>query len=395
MPVVGQSLLSGKLLLGLLFTAGWVLQGEEAIASKADYKGMVLIPGGSFQMGGDPGLMGGGSQSHNTSYPVHEVFVDAFWMDKKEITNQQFADFVEATGYVTFSERPLSEDSIRALRSAGNRRIQELELILNHVTGQDREAVLDLIKRITEAMQFGESAGAIVFLEPEDALYGTQDYTQWWRIRPGASWRCPDGPGSTWLGREDHPVVNVTQEDAAAYAAWAGKRLPTEAEWERAARGGLERAPYVWGKNFSPNGKGVWMANIWQGVWPYENTAEDGFVATAPVGSFPSNAYGLYDMAGNVWEIVADRYHPNTYKMRVGRTVINPVGPDLKGLGVPESAGPVFVTRGGSFLCSDSWCRGYQPGSRQSFENDSPSNHTGFRCVKEVEPAVPDDTSSD
>ncbi len=347
-------------------------------------EGMVLIPGGSFEMGGDPGLMGGGSQSHNTSYPVHEVTVDAFLLDETEVTNAQFAEFVKATGYVTFAERPLPKAYVAEMERAAAEQIQELTTLARQATGRELGAIVDAIDRIKEAAIFGDSAGAIVFALPEDEVYGENDYTQWWRIIPGASWRAPEGPGSTWVGREDHPVVNVTAEDAAAFAEWAGKRLPTEAEWERAARGGLVRMPYVWGEEFAPQGEDVSMANIWQGVWPYENTGEDGFVATSPVRSFPPNAYGLYDIAGNVWEIVADRYHPRTYAERAGSNVVNPSGPSERLLRPGSQSVPIFVTRGGSFLCSDAWCRGYQPGSRQSLSFDSPANHTGFRCAKDL-----------
>ena len=347
-------------------------------------EGMVLIPGGRFEMGGDPGLMGGGSQSHGTSYPIHEVSVDAFWMDATEVTNAQFAEFVEATGYVTLAERPLPPAFIEQMTAAADAQIRELKAYLPQLSGREKEAVLDQIKRIKEASSFGETAGSIVFALPESEIYNEFDYTQWWRVIPSANWRAPEGPGSTWVGRENHPVVNVSPEDAAAYAKWAGKRLPTEAEWERAARGGLVRKPYAWGSDFAPEGEGHWMANIWQGVWPYENTAEDGFVMTAPVKSFPPNAYGLYDISGNVWEIVADRFHPQTYQMRAGKVIENPKGPSAQFLAPLGQRVPIYVTRGGSFLCSDSWCRGYQPGSRQSFEKDSPANHTGFRCAKDA-----------
>jgi len=345
--------------------------------------GMVLIPGGSFDMGGDAGLMGGGSQSHNTSYPIHKVRVDSFWMDATEVTNREFNTFVEATGYVSFAERPLPETEVAEVRLMMKRQLNELEWLEQQAEGAERRELLDSIAQIKKASEsLSGPAGAIVFDPPEEAVNGLGDINQWWQILPGATWRTPDGPGSSWKNRMDHPVVNVSPEDAAAYAAWVGKRLPTEAEWERAARGGLERNPYAWGDVFAPLGEGVWMANIWQGVWPYENTGEDGFVGTAPVKSFPANDYGLFDIAGNVWEIVGDRYHPNTYAMREDSVAVNPQGPEARF--VASQPRPTFITRGGSFLCSDSWCSGYQPGSRQPLEYDSPANHTGFRLVKDL-----------
>jgi formylglycine-generating enzyme required for sulfatase activity len=348
------------------------------------FANMVLIPSGSFAMGGDAGLMDGGSHSHQTAYPIHEVTVDAFWMDVAEVTNRQFAKFVEATGYVTFAERPLPEADVAALKQVADYNIKQLQRAAHSAAVAERAAINESIQRIKDSSQLlGQTAGSIVFKLPEEELRSENDITQWWRIEAAATWRAPDGAGSSWQDRLDHPVVNVTHDDAAKYAAWAGKRLPTEAEWERAARGGLERQPFAWGDVFAPLGKDVWMANIWQGVWPYENTKEDGFAASAPVKSFPPNAFGLYDMAGNVWEIVADRYHPKAYSLRTDGA-INPTGPDVDSLSRLRQRLPTYVTRGGSFLCSDGWCSGYQPGSRQALENDSPAHHTGFRCVKDV-----------
>lgn len=348
------------------------------------YANMVRIPSGSFAMGGDAGLMDGGSHSHQTSYPIHEVTVDAFWMDVAEVTNRQFAEFVEATGYVTFAERPLPQADVAALKQVADYNIKQLQRAAYSAAVAERAAINESIQRIKDSSQLlGQTAGSIVFKLPEEELRSENDITQWWRIEATATWRAPDGAGSSWQDRLDHPVVNVTHDDAAKYAAWAGKRLPTEAEWERAARGGLERQPFAWGDVFAPLGEDVWMANIWQGVWPYENTREDGFAATAPIKSFPPNTFGLYDMAGNVWEIVADRYHPKAYTLRT-EGVINPTGPDADSLARLRQRLPTYVTRGGSFLCSDGWCSGYQPGSRQALENDSPAHHTGFRCVKDV-----------
>ena len=348
------------------------------------YANMVRIPSGSFAMGGDAGLMDGGSHSHQTAYPIHEVSVDAFWMDVAEVTNRQFAEFVEATGYVTFAERPLPEADVAVLKQVADYNIKQLQRAADSAAVAERAAINESIQRIKDSTQLlGQTAGSIVFKLPEEELRSQNDITQWWRIEASATWRAPDGAGSSWQDRLDHPVVNVTHDDAAKYAAWAGKRLPTEAEWERAARGGLERQPFAWGDVFAPLGEDVWMANIWQGVWPYENTKEDGFAASAPVKSFPPNAFGLYDMAGNVWEIVADRYHPKAYSLRTDGA-INPTGPDVDSLSRLRQRLPTYVTRGGSFLCSDGWCSGYQPGSRQALENDSPAHHTGFRCVKDV-----------
>lgn len=346
--------------------------------------GMVLISAGKFQMGGDAGEMGGKSHSHQTSYPIHEVTLDAFWIDTAEVTNRQYAQFVEATGYVTFAEKPLSEKVIAELRAAADFNLRQLKQDLQHCSPDEKKIIEATIKRVEDAANISQAtAGAIVFAKPKGELYSKSDINQWWKLEPAANWRVPDGPGTSWKDRLDHPVVNVTYEDALAYAKWVGKRLPTEAEWEKAARGGLERVSYAWGSKMFPQGKDVWMANIWQGEWPHENTGADGWVMTAPVKTFPPNPYGLYDIAGNVWEIVSDYYHPRAYEM-ASATKRNPKGPLLEQVAPPGQRVTLRVTRGGSFLCSDVWCKGYQPGARQPFDSESPSNHTGFRCVKDA-----------
>ncbi|MEM6280377.1 MAG: formylglycine-generating enzyme family protein [Verrucomicrobiota bacterium] len=360
-----------------------VEESEEGAPTDGTPKGMVLIPAGSYLRGGDAGEMGGNSFSHQSAYPIHEVHIDAFWIDETEVTNRQFAEFVEATGYVTFAERPLPEIRVRELQEDARRNLERLQLMADRATGKEREDILASMERIRENSDFGLLAGAMIFAEPEGELRNSRDITQWWKIASGASWRSPGGPGTTLEGLEDHPVVNVTYDDAAAYAKWAGKRLPTEAEWEKAARGGLSHKPYVWGDEKFPKGEDFWMANIWQGEWPYENSEEDGFYTTAPVKQFPANGFGLYDMSGNVWEIVADFYHPNAYQL-ASATEPNTKGPSEKVSVQPGAKVVYHVTKGGSFLCSDVWCKGYQPGSRQQLDNESPSNHTGFRCAMDV-----------
>lgn len=293
---------------------------------------MVWIPEGEFEMGSKTGPP--------DARPVHPVSVDGFWMDETEVTNAQFAEFVEATGYVTVAERkPDAKDFPQA----------PPEMLV---------------------------PGAIVFTPASHAV-SLDNALQWWRWQPGASWRHPEGPGSSIQGRDSHPVVQVAWEDAAAYAKWAGKRLPTEAEWERAARGGVEQKIYVWGNDKHPKGK--WMANVWSGSFPVQNTKEDGYAYSAPVKSFPPNAYGLYDMSGNVWEWTADWYRPDYYA-RAPKD--NPKGPS-DSLDPEEPGIPKKVTRGGSFLCTDEYCIGYQPGIRSKTSPDSALQHTGFRCVSE------------
>ena len=304
------------------------------LASSGAAGDMVLIPAGKFTMGSNDG--------QTDEKPLHDVKVDAFWMDKTEVTNAQFARFVQETGYVTLAERPIDPKQFPGVPP------EQLK------------------------------PGAITFTPPP-RVETLDDHMQWWSYTPGANWRHPEGPKSHIDGREKFPVVQVCWEDAVAYAKWAGKRLPTEAEWEYAARGGLVHNPFIWGREKVPGGK--WMANIWQGSFPNENTGEDGFKAVAPVGSYTPNGYGLHDMAGNVWEWCADWYLPNYYE-KSPRT--NPPGPDTSF--DPNEPGVMKrVTRGGSFMCSDMYCRGYRPSARMKTSPDTALAHTGFRCVKSGE----------
>ncbi len=311
--------------------------------------GMVWIPGGEFSMGTDDPTreLCGGTDTMVDARPIHRVYVDGFFMDATEVTNEMFAKFVEATGYVTVAERkPRAED----------------------FPGAPAEALV---------------AGSVVFTPPNKAVPLT-NHLAWWSYVPGAHWRQPEGPRSTIQGRERHPVVHVGYDDAEAYARWAGKRLPTEAEWEFAARGGRAGERYPWGAELQPEGK--WRANIFEGTFPHKNTAEDGHVATSPVGSFPANPYGLHDVAGNVWEWCSDWYRPDTYALRVaeikGGVVRNPTGPARYDSYDPQERGAVKrVQRSGSFLCTDQFCTRYMLGSRGKGAPDTGSNHVGFRCV--------------
>jgi formylglycine-generating enzyme required for sulfatase activity len=288
--------------------------------------GMVWIPGGKFEMGSDRGFQ--------DERPLHSVELDGFWMDTHEVTNAQFEKFVNETGYLTIAElSPNPEDFPGA----------EPSLLV---------------------------PGALVL----DKKPGEEMYT--WEYRPGASWKHPMGPGSSLEGKEDHPVVHVCWDDAVAYCEWAGKSLATEAQWEYAARGGEAPAEFIWGDSMTGE-DGSYYANIWQGQFPVTNEMVDPYFHTAPVGQFEPNGFGLYDMAGNVWEWCADWFRPDGYSTHTRR---NPTGPETS-FDPLEPGLPKRVTRGGSFLCADNSCRGYRPTARMKSSVDTGLFHTGFRTV--------------
>ncbi|MFL6305395.1 MAG: formylglycine-generating enzyme family protein [Candidatus Sulfotelmatobacter sp.] len=305
--------------------------------------GMVWIPAGEFWMGSD-------EPKFTDARPWHRVRLSGYWIDKNLVTNAQFARFVAATHYVTVAERkPKAEDFPNA----------PPEVLV---------------------------PGSIVFTPPSHPV-PLDNGMQWWSYVPGANWRHPQGPSSTIKGRENYPVVHIAYEDAEAYAKWARKRLPTEAEFEYAERGGLDRAPYAWGKGFTPGGK--YMANTFQGHFPEKDTGADGHIGISPVGSYKANGYGLYDMSGNVWEWTSDWYRPDYYKMLAanGPVAGNPKGPE-DSIDPSEPGVPKKVHRGGSFLCSDQYCSRYMPGGRGKGEPSTGTNHLGFRLVKDAGPAI-------
>jgi formylglycine-generating enzyme len=313
-------------------------------------EGMAWIPGGEFSMGAQdaPDMNDVAMHATTDSRPIHRVYVDSFWIDKTDVTNEEFAKFAKATGFVTVAERkPRAED----------------------FPGAPPENLV---------------AGSVLFSPPAHAV-PLNDHFQWWSYVKGANWRHPLGPESNIKGKDKYPVVHVAYEDALAYATWAGKRLPTEAEWEFAARGGLSGKPFVWGDQFRPNGK--WMANTYQGEFPVKgmDKGEDGFVGIAPVAHYPSNGYGLYDMAGNVWQWTNDWYRPDYYARlaAVGGVARNPQGPTSP-FDPSEPTEKKKVHRGGSFLCTDQYCSRYIVGTRGKGEVSTGTNHLGFRCVKDV-----------
>ena len=300
---------------------------------------MRLVPGGTFRMGSD--------KHYPEEAPVHRVTVDGFWMDSTPVTNRRFREFVEATGYVTFAEiAPKPEEYPGALPH--------------------------MLK-----------AGSLVFVSPDQPV-DLRNFANWWSFKFGANWRRPYGKGSSIRGLDDHPVVHISYRDAEAYAAWAGKQLPTEAEWEYAARGGLDQAEYAWGDEFTPGGRH--MANTWQGEFPRENLAGDGYARTSPVDAFPPNDFGLFDMIGNVWEWTVDWYStghtgdapkacciPENPRGGIETASYDPCQPQIR---IPRK-----VVKGGSHLCAPNYCRRYRPAARHPQPVDTSMSHVGFRCV--------------
>lgn len=290
--------------------------------------GMGFIPGGSFRMG---------SERHQPEERfTHVVRVDGFWIDRHEVTNAQFRQFVEATGHVTLAERALDPATHPGLA---------------------KEVLVP---------------GSVVFVPPTNVTNGR--LTQWWQYVQGANWRNPEGPGSTIAGKDNHPVVHITYEDALAYARWRGHDLPTEAQWEFAARGGRDGED-DWSSAFDADGKPI--ANTWQGLFPVLNTKDDGYAGTAPVGCFKPNGYGLYDMIGNVWEWTSDWYRPGHPR----ESAENPTGPDLAAIRVAMGQPARRVIKGGSYLCAANYCARYRPAARQPQETDLGAAHLGFRTV--------------
>ena len=313
------------------------LNGEPTTSSS--HVDMVWIPGGTFRMGSN--------HHYKEEAPVHRATVDGFWIDPTPVTNAQFRAFVKATGYVTFAE--IAPDP----------------------------------KDYPGALPHMLKAGSLVFTPPDHPV-DLRDWSQWWNFTFGADWRVPYGPGSTIAGLDQHPVVHVAYSDAEAYAKWAGKELPSEAEWEFAARGGLDGAEFAWGDDFNPGGKR--MANTWQGNFPYENLALDGYERTSPVGIYPPNGYGLYDMIGNVWEWTSDWFVPkHTADAEKACCIpVNPRGGQAEQSYDPSQPRikiPRKVLKGGSHLCAPNYCRRYRPAARHPEPIDTSTSHVGFRCV--------------
>jgi formylglycine-generating enzyme len=314
-------------------------RADAATIAEPSHPDMIWIPGGTFRMGSD--------RHYPEEAPVHRVTVDSFWIDRTPVTNRQFHKFVEATDYVTFAEiAPDPRDYPGALPN--------------------------MLK-----------AGSLVFSPPSHPV-DLRNWSSWWTFEFGANWRRPHGRKSTNRGLDDHPVVHIAYRDAQAYAAWAGKELPTEAEWEYAARGGLDGAEFAWGDELTPGGRH--MANTWQGAFPHENLANDGYERTSPVGAFPPNGYGLFDMIGNVWEWTAD-WFTSRHAADAPKACCIPQNPrgaseiDSYDQCQPLVRIPRKVVKGGSHLCAPNYCRRYRPAARHAQPIDTSMSHVGFRCV--------------
>lgn len=317
-------------------------------SSKSSHKGMVFIPAGEFFMGSE-------HDGRADEYPKHKVKLSAFFMDITEVTNASFSQFVKATGYLTTAERKPDWNEIKKQVPAGTPKPPDSVLV----------------------------AASLVF-NPPGRIADLDNVSQWWKWQKGADWKHPQGPGSSIKGKEHYPVVHISWDDAMAYCKWSGKRLPTEAEWEYAGRGGLSDATYPWGDEDIE--KGAPKGNTWQGKFPVSNTKWDGFGRLACTKQFKPNGYGLYDMAGNVWEWCSDWYRPDYYGSFNGRTMVNPTGPaDSFDPMEPEAAKK--VVRGGSFMCHSSYCQGYRVSSRMKSSVDTGLENTGFRCVVSAAPA--------
>ena len=356
------------LLLSLL-GCGEVKHNSESLKKQkpnniVEENGMVLIRGATYLRGNDK--RAGNGDYYPEESPSHKVTVSSFWIDKYEVTNSQFKEFVDATGYVTFAEKALDK------------------------------------KFFTDAPAEQLKPGATVFSPPQEKINPKEknDPWDWWSYKVGACWKRPEGGNSSIASRMDHPVVCINIDDAKAFAKWKGKRLPTEAEWELAARGGLKQKQFVWGDKANPNDQ--WLANCFQGIFPNANSASDGYLYTSPVGSFPPNGYGIYDMAGNVWEMCSDFFHPSFYREFVKNPHPDPTGPKhpisqieldhFHRTGTCPTARSkmnklmfLHVSKGGSFLCHWDYCLRYRPAARNHTESLSPSNHTGFRCARDVD----------
>lgn len=312
--------------------------------------GMVFIPSGQFEMGGD------NNQASPDEFPKHKVHVSAFYMDITEVTNSQFKKFVDATGYITTAEKKPDWEELKKTLPPG--------------TAKPADSIL--------------VAASLVF-KPSNGPVDLNNYSNWWSWAKGADWKHPQGIGSSIDGKENYPVVHISWDDAAAYCKWAGKRLPTEAEWEFASRAGLINNIYPWGNEHVNSSKP--KCNSWEGRFPYLNEQRDGYMKAAPVKSFAANNYGLYDMAGNVWEWCSDWYNSNYYKEGEGKIMADPKGPS-KSYDPDEPYTSKRSLRGGSFLCNDTYCSGYRTARRMKSSPDTGLEHTGFRCVRDVNQSV-------